>query len=196
VAGVDQKPSRPANSGDRFAFARKWAANPGPWLILASLVLAFLTVRIGTAEPKSGEEPNRLATSLLQGITLVFSTYGSYALGKLASREAAEAQVRQSARSAFRRVRTLYMGLGRLSQKATSESTRLISARENASADLVRLDLALASLDKLFLMAEEQRATGVDALEDWRDLAPDEVGRIENEIEEKYGVDDADTEEE
>lgn len=159
-------------------------------------MLAFITVKVGTAELTPGQQPNRLATSLLQAITLVFGTWGSYVLGKVASREAAEGQVRQSARSAFRRVRTLYEGLGRLSQKAQVEASQLLDTCAKDESGQVRLELALASLDKLYLMAEEQRATGVDALEDWRDLAPDEVREIETEIQRKFGSADNGGEEE
>lgn len=170
----DARNELPAQNG----FLRKWGATPGPYLILGSIVLAILTVVVGTAKVGPGEEPNRLATSLLQAITLVFGTWGSFVLGRDASREAARAQVRQHAKSAFRRVLTLYGALGRLRAQAETEMA-FLRDKQDAPTSSVRLDIAQMSLDKLRLMSLEQIATGEDALEDWRDLAPDEVARIE-----------------
>lgn len=159
-------------------FVRKWATTPGPWLIFGSVVLAVLTVVVGTADTKPGHEPNRLATSLLQAITLVFGTWGSFVLGKDASREAALGQVRQHAKSAFRRVLTLYKALGRLKAQAETEMA-FLEGKQDPVTGAVSLDLAHMGLDKLRLMSLEHIATGEDALEDWRDLAPDEVARIQ-----------------
>lgn len=159
-------------------FVARAFRQPGTYLILGAIVLAVVTVAVGTADLKEGEEPNRLATSFLQAITFVFGIYGSFVLGKDASRAAAQEQVRQHARSAFRRVLTLYGALGRLTDQAAIERTFLDGKKDPASG-MVSLDLAQMSLDKLRLMAVEQSATGEDALEDWRDLAPDEVARIE-----------------
>jgi hypothetical protein len=174
--GTDPAPHSQRLQSDNFF--KKWAATPGPYFILGSLVLAVITVAVGTAELKPSEEPNRLATSLLQAITLVFGTWGSYALGRDASREAAKAQVRQHAKSAFRRVLTLYGALGRFRDQAETEMAFLKEKQDVASGS-VSVDIAQMCLDKFRLMSLEQIATGEDALEDWRDLAPDEVARIE-----------------
>jgi hypothetical protein len=154
--------------------------SPGTWLIALSVVLAVITVVVGTVGIGPTEEPNRLAVSLLQGITLVFSTAGSFVLGKDASRQAAEEAIRPHAKSAFRRVRTLYQALGRL-RSTTEIETEYLAECEGAGHEdgLIRLDLALASLDKLRLICREQIATADNALDDWRDLAPDEVADIE-----------------
>ena len=67
------------------------------------------------------------------------------------------------ARSAFRRVTALYNSLYRL-------STRI--ERLNSDKPDNRLDLIQALVD-------EQIATGQDAIEDWRDIVPEEVEEIE-----------------
>ncbi|MDE0775854.1 MAG: hypothetical protein OSB43_06260 [Nocardioides sp.] len=150
-----------------------WAKKPGPWLVFASVLLAVLTVLVGTAET-----PNKFAASLLQAATIILSIYGAFVLGKDASRDAAQEQVSQHAKSAFRRLLTLYGALERLRAQSEAEMVFLVG-KHDGSTGLVRLDLAQMSLDKVRLMSAEQIATGEDALEDWRDLAPDEVARIE-----------------
>jgi hypothetical protein len=156
---------------------KPWYKSGGVWLIVASVALAALTVKVGTQMPPKGEEPNRLATSLLQGITLVFGTFGSWLLGRDTSREAAREAVRPHARSSFRRVLTLYRALGRLRDTSVLEADYL--AEQQDEEGRVDLGLALASLDKIRLMSIEQTDTADNALDDWRDLAPEEVAKIE-----------------
>jgi hypothetical protein len=150
--------------------------SPGTWLIVASVALAVITVVVSTQR-----EPSKLAIGLLQGITLVFGTVGSFVLGKDASREAAQALIRPHARSAFRRVQNLYRALGRQQQAIRDEQYRLANLRGQSGGETVIFEQARASLATLEYMVVEQISTADDALEDWRDLVPDEVAAIEAE---------------
>lgn len=145
--------------------------------LLVSGVLAVVTVLVGTQA-----EPNKLATALLQGITLVLSTAGSFVLGKAASREAAREVIRPHARSAFRRVQNLYMALGRQRQALNTEQIRLARlCVETGDGENLAFEHVRGSMLALEYMVVEQISTADDALEDWRDLVPDEVAAIEAE---------------
>lgn len=182
---------RPGKDADR-----SWSAafgsivkSPGTYLIALSIVIGVVTVVVGTQDLDEGQEPNRLGTSLLQGITLVFGTVGSFVLGKDASAHAAREAVRPHAKSAFRRVTTLYKGLGRLKSAAEVEAQYLEGHASNPDR-LLSVDFALASLSKVELMITEQIATADDALEDWRDLAPEEVAKIESAAKSRAGTEE------
>jgi hypothetical protein len=143
-------------------------------VVLVSVVLAVVTVIVGT-QP----EPNKFATSLLQGMVIVLSTWGAFVFGKVAARKAAADVVRPHARSGFRRVRNLYAALGRQRNAVADQLVRLDSVRDPDHPELVRFDHVQASLVALGYMVTEQIGTVDDALEDWRDLVPDEVAAIE-----------------
>lgn len=149
-------------------------AQPAFWLIVLSVVLGGVTVWTGTES-----NPSRLAVSLLQGITLVFGTVGAFVLGKDSSRAAAREIVRPHARSAFRRVQNLYRALGRQQEAIAGEQLRLRFLSEQNVEGTIPYEHALASLSALEYMVVEQISTADDALEDWRDLVPDEVAAIE-----------------
>ena len=71
--------------------------------------------------------------------------------------------IKPHARSAFRRVTALYQSLYRLSNRIEELN------RENPDN---RLELIQA-------LVHEQIATGQDAMEDWRDIVPEDVEEIE-----------------
>jgi hypothetical protein len=164
---------------------------PAGLLILGSIVLGAVTVAVGTQD-----NPSKLAVSLLQGITLVFGTLGSYILGRDASREAAAVSreaatesLRLPARSAFRRVKNLYGALGRQQVAINRELVRLAELAED-NGETVQFEHAKASLSALEIMVIEQISTVDDALDDWRDLVPDEVAAIEAAGREREELDD------
>jgi hypothetical protein len=154
--------------------SEKLWAQPAFWLIVFSGVLGGVTVWAGTQA-----HPSRLAVGLLQGITLVFGTVGSFILGKDTSSAAARELVRPHARSAFRRVQNLYRALGRQQEVIASEQMRLRILSELNDEGTIPFEHARASLFALEYMVIEQISTADDALEDWRDLVPDEVEAIE-----------------
>lgn len=137
----------------------------GSALIVVAVMLGVTTVYVGTLR-----QPNTLAAALLQAITFVFSIVGAYFFATASARAAAEEMVRPHARSAFRRLRNLYEGLGRLLAEVSAQ----IAIQDD--------DKARLSLQILKSMVVEQASTADDALEDWRDLVPDEVERIEAEV--------------
>ncbi len=155
----------------------------GPALVAASIVLAVLVVVVD-----SQKSPDRLAAALLQGMAILFGTIGSYVFGRVSARESARDLVKQPARSAFRRVRTLYEALGRQRLSISAHLLRLESLRVATDPQFIDFEHVRASLTSLDTMVVEQLSTADDALEDWRDLAPDEVADIQRQAREESGV--------
>ena len=91
---------------------------------------------------------------------------GSYILGKRATEGVARESIRPHARSAFRRLVSLYQSLSEIAYLVASSE----SDEENAKM------LALREI-----IVREIR-TADDALEDWADIVPEEVKRYREEI--------------
>lgn len=144
---------------------------PGVALVIAAVFFSLLTVR-------EADEANLsdLELTLYQSITLLLGLLGSFWVGRKSVRAAAEDVIRPHARSAFRRLLSLYRALARLQ---ASVDTRRAFLWRVAEGQAVSLDHVEAALDLLATQVSEQIGTANDAMEDWRDLVPDEVQEIE-----------------
>ena len=102
-------------------------------------------------------------TTLFQILTWGIGLLASYLFGRNSARDGALEVIRPHARKAFRRVTALYNSLYRLSAK--------IEELKEEEPDH-RLELIQA-------LVNEHIATGQDAMEDWRDIVPEEVEEME-----------------
>ena len=102
-------------------------------------------------------------TALFQILTWGIGLLGSYIFAKNSARAGALDVVRPHARSAFRRVTALYHSLYRLSAKIEDLKKEGHDHR----------------LELIQTLVNEQIAMGEDAMEDWRDIVPEEVEEIE-----------------
>lgn len=104
-----------------------------------------------------------LENTLLQVFSLGIGLVGSYILGQESARDAGREMMKPHARSAFRRLLSLTQSLSRLVH--TIETIRP-AAIANPEATVV--------LDRLEGIVVEQIVQAADALEDWRDVLPEE----------------------
>lgn len=107
--------------------------------------------------------PTTFEVVLFQLLILVTGLLGSYIFGRTSAHASALELIKPHARSAFRRVTTLYSSLYRLSE-------RIEELNEGDHDNRLELIQALVN---------EQITTGQDAMEDWRDIVPEEVEQIE-----------------
>lgn len=143
------------------------------WPILAGTVAWVVFVLWALSRP--GE--NTSLDAGLQVGALVLSVYASYRFGSRQAAESGAERIRPHARSAFRRVLTIYGGIGRVVRAAQREREHLTGLADGAGK--VRLLDADNSLRLLEAIAAEQARTADDALSDWRDIVPDEVAKVE-----------------
>ena len=128
-------------------------------LLLAVCILAAVAV-VGLTIFR---DLTTLEFGLFQLLILATGLLGSYIFGRNAARVGAMEVLKPHARAAFRRIMALYNSLYRLSNRIEELSA------ENPDN---RLDLIQA-------LVNEQITTGQDAMEDWRDIVPEDVEEIE-----------------
>ena len=121
-------------------------------LITISLVVAVAFAYVATTRTLTG-----LETVLLQFFCLLAGTGGSFIFGRRLGIS------KPHARSAFRRLRSLYQSLSRVA--ATIESAQNSESPEENQVTLAKLEAIVA----------EQLTTADDAIEDWKDIVPEDV---------------------
>jgi hypothetical protein len=154
----------------------RWAKED--WAVLGlgmiALGVAVMTVVVAVSKP-----PNALAAGLLQAITLVLGVSASYLFGRRSARNAAEQIISPHAKSAFRRVLSLFQAFGRLRESVEVLSQEIGDKAESDQVSVAYVELALKLLRTQIL---EQIGTANDAMEDWRDMVPDEVAVVEGRV--------------
>jgi hypothetical protein len=131
-------------------------------LLATAVILIIVVLWISASRTLS-----TLEQILFQVFVLLASLLGAYLLGLQTKRESEEWALRQYARAAFRRVLTLYRSLNRMAESLSHED------RQEADAATQR------TLSGLRATVVEQLDTIHDALEDWRDIIPEDVRDIE-----------------
>lgn len=130
-------------------------------LVLVALLVAGFSAYIATQRTLTS-----LEGVLLQAFVLIAGLVGSFLFGKQSAKDAAREIIKPHARSAFRRLMSLYVSLSRVGTEI--ENSR--SAAGNKSGEM-----ALARLEAIVI---EQLATADDAMEDWRDIVPEDVAEL------------------
>jgi len=157
--GVLRAKKHAVDPAARFAF---WFS-----VVLMGTAVAAIAVVLVIADRRSLSSLEQL---LFQVLILIASLLGAYLFGLHASRKSKEWALRQYARAAFRRVLTLYRSLTRLAE---------LLAREDSEDSEGMASTTLASLRATVV---EQLGTIHDALEDWRDIIPQDVRDIEEKL--------------
>lgn len=147
-------------------------------LFIATAILAIVTVKVATSAPA-----NRTAAALLQVMTLALGIVASVYTGRRTARTAAEDVLRPHARSAFRRVLSLFQAFGRLEQ-SIDDRTEDLTQIANANSGNVEIASVRLAMNALRSQVIEQVGTASDAMADWRDIVPEEVEKIEKRIRE------------
>lgn len=135
-------------------------------LIAVALAIAIFFPMVATYRNLTG-----LENVLLQVFSFCIGLIGSYVLGRESASQAARELIKPHARSAFRRLLSLFRSLSRL-------ATAIQAARQSNNPD----PTTSLILDKLEGMVIEQIATADDALEDWRDIVPEDVKEIRDKL--------------
>ncbi len=141
----------------------KYLERIGPALLLLfSIGISIILAYTATQRTLSG-----LESALWQIFVFAGGLAGSFIFGRQSAQEAAREMIKPHARSAFRRLLSLYQSLSRAA--TTIESAQISDSHENDQVALARLEEIIT----------EQLSTADDALEDWRDIVPEDVGELE-----------------
>lgn len=139
----------------------------GQILVFASVAIAIAFVVVAAHRDLSS-----LENVLLQVMSLGLGLFGSYILGEASARDNAFEIVKPHARSAFRRVLSLYQSLSRLLRIMNNDKAKI---QGNSEAVLI--------IEKFESIVFEQLATSGDSLEDWSDLVPEEIAALRSQVE-------------
>ena len=146
--------------------SREGASWIGPLLVGGSIVISVAFIWAA-----SSRELSTLENVLLQTFALGAGLAGSFIYGRDSSRHAARDLIRPVARSAFRRLMTIYRGLAQL-------NLDIDTARERANGEFVNG----AVLDRLQATIVAHTWTAADALADWQDMVPEDVSELRAEL--------------
>lgn len=136
---------------------RFWSA----FFFLISLATGGFFVYAATTRPLTN-----LESVLLQLFTLVTALIGSFFFGRQSARETAGDIIRPHARSAFRRLVSLYRSLSRVAY--IIESSQNSESPKDCQVIFVKLEVIVG----------EQLVAADDALKDWRDIVPEDVEEL------------------
>ena len=131
------------------------------FFFLTSLATAVFFTYVTTTRPLTD-----LESVLFQLFTLVTGLIGSFFFGRRSAREAAREIIRPHARSAFRRLVSLYHSLSRVA--CVIDSPQNSESPKDCQVILARLEGIVV----------EQLAAADDALKDWRDIVPEDVEEL------------------
>ena len=139
------------------------------FLVVLSLLVVFLLVAlmISFVYIAAGRPLTNFESILLQIIFLAIGCSVSFFVGQKSVERAAKEVIKPHARSAFRRLLSLYHSLSRAA--TAIESAQISDSHEN-------YQVALARLEEI---VTEQLSTADDALEDWQDIVPEDVEELE-----------------
>ena len=138
---------------------------PPIFLVLVSLGIAGFFGYVATTRKLTN-----LEGFIWQFLSLFIGLIGSFLFGRQSAKEAAREIIRPHARSAFRRLLSLYGGI--------SQVARILDSSEQAES-LDDYKLLLARLEGNVFW---QLATADNALEDWRDIVPEDIDELYQEI--------------
>ena len=154
---------------------------PGLWFVLFLLAAGALLVAAGWVAGQRALTP--LESLLLQAIVLLAGLGATLFTGYQSVRRSTAASTRQHARSAFRRVTSLYAGYTRSGALIGRERLRL--AGEADADERIPVRDAMLSIDMIEQQLNEQYETLEDALADLRELSPEGVAEIEEQLRER-----------
>lgn len=139
-------------------------------LLAISAIVAAIFTSVSTERALTN-----LEGVLLQCFSLGAGVLGSFLFGKYSARSAARELIKPHARSAFRRLLSLFRSLSRV---ATA-----VSGATSGSPEEQRI-----ALSRLQAIVIEQLATADDALEDWRDIVPEDVNELRQQLLKEHGA--------
>lgn len=147
-------------------------------ILLVSIATGIVAVA-GLVYIAATRDLSGLENVLLQIISLAIGIGVSFYVGRQSAQTAAKELIKPHARSAFRRLVSLYRSLQRA-------ATTIEAAQGLENADEHEVTLA-----KLEVIVSAQLATADDALEDWRDIVPEDVKEIHQKLRPGYTTEDA-----
>ena len=139
---------------------------PAALLLFACLCISGFFVYEATTRTITNVEG-----ALFQVFALATGLVGSFIFGRQSARAAAREMIKPHARSAFRRLTSLYKGLSRISV--------IIEQAHNLRSDSKQRMAALERIDEVVIA---HLITADDAIQDWWDIVPEDVEGLKQQL--------------
>ncbi len=143
------------------------------WVLASLLVLVALGISVLVVYTTTTRTLTAVESTIWQVFVLTAGLAGSFIFGRQSAREAAREMIKPHAKSAFRRLVSLYESLSRASNEI--ELTESSESSEDIRVTIAKLDAIVT----------EQLNAADDALEDWRDIVPEDVEELKQKLESK-----------
>lgn len=157
------------NQAPNRRFSVGWPLIVGAALIVVLLALTILVT--------GNRHSTKLENGLLQFVAFAISTAIAIAIGYISAREQAKEIVRPHGRKAVRRIVTL--GSGIQSFRSILESERERMEHQASQSGQIQAFEVQKTFEVLSSQVGGQLRVVEDAIEDWRDVVPEEVAAIE-----------------
>ena len=131
-------------------------------LILASIVILGIFGYVSTLRTLTS-----LELIISQIFALVMGLFGSFIFGRQLATKVSREVIKPHARSAFRRLLSLYAIISRV-------ASIIVMSKDSED--------TYVTLEKIEAIVIEQLTTADDALEDWRDIVPEEVDELSRKL--------------
>lgn len=131
-------------------------------LILASIVILGIFGYVSTLRTLTN-----LELIISQIFSLVMGLFGSFIFGRQLATKVSREVIKPHARSAFRRLLSLYASISRV-------ASIIVMSKDSED--------TYVTLEKIEAIIIEQLTTADDALEDWRDIVPEEVDELSRKL--------------
>lgn len=147
----------------------------------ATGLIAYFVLDVATST-----HPNQTAAGLLQVMTLSIGLVASFVSGRFSAQRAATDVIRPHARSAFRRSLGIFNSFNRTITSLDDTDAQLAEQRDEDG----RVDFRLVryALRAIRLQVTEQVGIAGDAMEDWRDVVPEEIERVETRLRDAHAT--------
>lgn len=146
-------------------------------ILLSVISIVFAVYFVYTATTRQLTEVEGVS---LQTITWVTGIVASLVFGRMSAAAAARELIRPHARSAFRRIISLYNSISRVA-KTVADAQESDQSKDHSMA-----------LARVQAMVTEQLSNADDALEDWRDVIPEAVDELWRPIDQRMEGEDHD----
>jgi hypothetical protein len=164
--------------GGRLEEVRRWRPPVG-WIGPALLMVA-VAVSVFKIWQSGQRTLSQTELASFDAITLILSVVGSISIGGELQERQARRLIGPHGRSAFRRAAALFTALSRFQQQIAKERTSLAGLVDDDR--FVEMAIVEMALDAIETQVGEQVQAANDAMEDWRDVIPEDIAEMEREL--------------
>lgn len=152
----------------------------GPLALVGAVAVSIFKIWL------SGERSlSQTELALFDALTLVISVIGAIWIGQQVEQGQARQLIGPHGRSAFRRATSIFQALRRFERQIQTQRESLPTRTVDGRVDVAIVEMAF---DVFAAQVGEQVMAASHAMEDWRDIVPEDVEEMERQARERQGL--------